>query len=56
MQETVETCACLTSWKHSITQSKIKRKNVPNYITSGPALGLNATAMEANRNFEAEAI
>lgn len=34
----------------------IRRKNVPNNITSGPALGLNATAREANRNFEIEAI
>lgn len=34
----------------------IKRKNVPNYITYGPAMELSATAMEANRNFETEAI
>lgn len=34
----------------------IKRKNVLNYRTSGPALGLNATAMEANRNLETEAV
>lgn len=29
---------------------------MPNNITSGPVLGLNAGAVEANRNFEIEAI
>lgn len=56
IQETVEICPCLTIWKHSITQSMIKGKNMPNNITSGPVLGLNAGAVEANRNFEIEAI
>lgn len=56
MQETVGICPCLTTWKHSITQSMIERKNVPNYITYGPAMELSATAMEAKRSFETEAI
>lgn len=56
IQETVEICPCLTIWKQSMIQSMIKGKNMPNNRTSGPVLGLNATVMEANRNFEIEAI